>query len=519
MQFNPWLFDALPGPSAIIDANGVILYVNEDWHRFASENGAAIEGQDNRFGLGINYLDVCQRDNGGDSHGALAVTDGIRAVIAGEKAEFTHQYSCHSPTMQRWFKCLVRGLPHTVDKGATFLIQHVDVTEQVTGRKSAEKLMRLYRERLAEFVEAVPVWVANIGSDLVYRFVNEEFARGVGLSKEEIPGRSPAEIVGPMAWEKLRPIMGRVLQGETITFEAGITLSNGKSLQAIITYLPDRQPSGEIIGLYAFIQDISEQKERQNNLHLAMQTAEEANNAKSKFLASMSHELRTPLNAIIGFAEMINLQIVGPANPEKQREYASDILHSAQHLLSMVEDILDLSAIEDGKVTLDKRDVDLTRIVDDCLKIVRAKADAKNLNLLTHMPSPPPYLSADGRAVRQVVLNLLTNAVKYTPDMGSIAIDVDSLGDMVRIRVSDTGIGIAPDRLEHVTSAFSQAGHEGRMGEKGWGLGLSISKALIELHNGRLDIDSQVEQGTTVTVTLPCCEQIPQIVTVDAMTG
>jgi len=515
MQFDPWFFDAVSGPSAIIDSEGTILSVNEDWQRFATENGAATDAGKDRFALGANYLEVCSKASGQQSKGAISVADGIRSVMKGETPQFVHEYPCHAPQQQRWFKCLVRALPDTVDKGKTFLIQHVEVTDQVQSRHSAEGMMRKYRERLAELIEAVPVWVANIGTDMVYRFVNEEFARGVGLTKAEIRGKTPMDIVGPKAWKKLQPLMTRTLMGETVTFEADIKLYSGQSLQAIITYIPDRQPSGEIMGLYAFIQDISEQKQRQNHLHLAMQAAEQANHAKSRFLASMSHELRTPLNAIIGFAEMISLQISNPADEEKQCEYARDILSSAHHLLSMVDDILDLSAIEDGKVSIDKQPIDLAEILEDCVKVVGARVAGNDLELQTHVPSPPPELHADERALRQVVLNLLTNAVKYTPAPGRISIDVASHGNIVQIQVTDTGIGIAPDRLERVTSAFSQGGHLARTGEKGWGLGLSISKALIELHGGRLRIDSEVEHGTTVTVTLPCCDHQPQVVPVN----
>lgn len=124
MQFDPWFFDAVSGPSAIIDSEGTILSVNEDWQRFATENGAATDAGKDRFALGANYLEVCSKASGQQSKGAISVADGIRSVMKGETPQFVHEYPCHAPQQQRWFKCLVRALPDTVDKGKTFLIQH-----------------------------------------------------------------------------------------------------------------------------------------------------------------------------------------------------------------------------------------------------------------------------------------------------------------------------------------------------------------------------------------------------------
>ena len=501
---EPDFLEVLDGQVAIIDGAGKILHVNSSWQEFALANGFRSQHGYNPYALGMNYLEVCESTTGPEAAGALEVARGIRAVIAGTQREFSQEYPCHSKHKNRWIKVLVRPLREADKTPDRFVVQHLNITKQVLRRMGSERTAQTYEENLADFVEALPVQVASIGDDLTYRFANSRFAQRVGKEKDDIPGRKPVEVIGKKAWDVLRPYVSRALNGERVTFEADLSLLNGTRIQAIVTYLPDRLPSGDVIGFMAFIQDVTELKRRQQHLYLAMQAAEQANRAKSQFLASMSHELRTPLNAIIGFAEMIALGIAGPAEVGKNTEYAKDILDSARHLLSMVEDILDLSAIEGGKVTIVKKPVDLLAILAECERAISQQVESKHQILLVEKPASEIRLIADERAVRQVLLNILSNAVKYTPDYGGVVVDIENIGDAVRIQVIDTGVGIAPEKLGDVTDAFTRAGQdEPYVAEKGWGLGLSISKSLIDLHGGKLEIDSDVDQGTTVTITLP----------------
>ena len=503
-QGNPFHFlDSLAGHVGVLDATGRLVHINRRWRAYALANGYKNRNNNSMFGLGVNYLTLCDSATGKDSPDARNVAAGIRSVIEGENTEFSYEYPCHAPDEKHWFKVFVRPLRKTDETENRILIQHIDVTKQVTGRLGAEEAARNYQTSMAGFIEALPVQVASISDDLYYRFANSRFAERVGMEKDQIRGKRPVDVVGLKAWNVLSPYVSRALNGERVTFEADLTLQTGIRLQAIVTYIPDRLPSGEVIGFIAFIQDVSELKRRQQHLYLAMQAAEQANQAKSQFLASMSHELRTPLNAIIGFAEMIALGIADAANTEKNSEYARDILASARHLLSMVEDILDLSAIEGGKVTIAKKPLDLMAIVAECERAVSQQVEGKHQILLVEKPDAHIRLMADERAVRQVLLNILSNAVKYTPDYGGVVVDVEANATEVEVKVIDTGIGISPERLDEVTDAFNRSGKEPYIAEKGWGLGLSISKSLVELHGGRLEIVSEVDKGTTVTVTLP----------------
>ena len=231
--------------------------------------------------------------------------------------------------------------------------------------------------------------------------------------------------------------------------------------------------------------------------------AEAANQAKSEFLANMSHELRTPLNAINGFSEIMLTEMFGPLGDRRYRDYAQDILNSGQHLLALINDIMDMSKIEAGKMKLNFEPVSLGDVVEEAARIVRHRAEAAGLALSLDSAAAP-VIEADERALKQVMLNLLSNAVKFTPRGGDIAVAVEgSDGDLVRVSVRDTGIGIAPEDMARLGRPFEQIESQQAKTHQGTGLGLALSKALVELHAGELGIESAPGKGTTVTFSLP----------------
>jgi signal transduction histidine kinase len=228
---------------------------------------------------------------------------------------------------------------------------------------------------------------------------------------------------------------------------------------------------------------------------------EVASRHKSEFLANMSHELRTPLNAIIGFSEVLAEGMFGDIN-DKQTEYLNDILESGRHLLALINDILDLSKIEAGRMELEAADFDLPGAIENALILVRERASRRGIRLACTIDERLGEIRGDERKVKQVLLNLLSNALKFTPEGGRIDVEATMRDDRVEISVTDTGVGIAPEDQDAVFQEFRQVGTAAKKVE-GTGLGLALSRKFIELHGGTIWVKSQLGRGSTFTFALP----------------
>ena len=239
------------------------------------------------------------------------------------------------------------------------------------------------------------------------------------------------------------------------------------------------------------------------DLKIARDQAEAANRAKTEFLATMSHELRTPLNAIIGFSEIIQTETLGPIGSVKYRDYAADIHESGHHLLDLINDILDLSKVESGLDELHEEDIGIPELMHSVWRLIQQRADKQGVRLILELPEDPPALYADLRKLKQILVNLMSNAIKFTEAGGEVAMKVWFRGDGGYVfQIADTGIGIALEDLPKALSQFGQVNSTpGR--HEGTGLGLPLSKALVELHGGSLDLQSQPGVGTTVTARFP----------------
>jgi two-component system, cell cycle sensor histidine kinase DivJ len=255
----------------------------------------------------------------------------------------------------------------------------------------------------------------------------------------------------------------------------------------------------EVVVLF---RDITERRDHENEMKLARKLAEEASSAKSRFLATIGHELRTPLNAIVGFSEMMTSGVVGDLSPQ-HKEYATLIHQSGHHLIEVVKMLLDMSRLEAGKFELVTEAFAPESLVEPCLKIVDAMAREKSVRLMTEMPRPLPTLVADERACRQILLNLLTNAVKFSHEHSVVTLAMRRQGRHLAIVVTDHGIGMGEESLSHVGEAFFQAQDGLARRYEGTGLGLSIVKGLVELHDGTLHASSSPGEGTVMTVLLP----------------
>jgi len=251
----------------------------------------------------------------------------------------------------------------------------------------------------------------------------------------------------------------------------------------------------------ALIAELEEQKSVSDE---ARRRAEAANSAKSRFLATMSHELRTPLNAILGFSEVMKEEMFGPLDNPKYREYTENILDSGKHLLHLINEILDLTRIESGRYELHEEPLRLADVIDECHRLLKLRADGKGIEVVEESEADLPIVWADQRAMRQICLNLMSNALKFTPKGGRITLSVGKMADGGQyLAVRDNGPGIPEDEIPKVLQAFGQGTLAQQTAEGGAGLGLAIVQNLIELHGGSLDLQSELRKGTAAKVILP----------------
>jgi signal transduction histidine kinase/HAMP domain-containing protein len=256
-------------------------------------------------------------------------------------------------------------------------------------------------------------------------------------------------------------------------------------------------------GYVIIASDITTLKEREAALQQAKEDAEMANQAKSQFLANMSHELRTPLNAVIGFSEIIASEMMGPVGQPKYKEFAGDILTSGRHLLELINDVLDCAKLQSGKMALRLEQISIREVVDAALRMMRNGAETANIRLACTIDQDIGPIAADPIRLRQVLLNLLSNSIKFTPANGVIAVTVRRSGAFIRVAVSDTGIGMAAEDIPKALEPFTQIEESLARKHGGTGLGLALTKMLVESHGGTLTIESSRGVGTTVSFTLP----------------
>jgi len=374
----------------------------------------------------------------------------------------------------------------------------VDLTEQVR----ANRALRESEESFRAIFEAAPAGIAVQTVDGRYIRVNQAYRDILGYSKEELHERTWRDVTHPDDVDATQENDDNVLAtNRSSVIEKRYIRKDGRTVWANVAVSVVRDAEGRPQYLVGQLYDITEQKKAHQAMVEARQEAEEANRAKSEFLAAMSHDLRTPLNAILGFAEMISQQLFGPID-ERYQGYADDIQASGAHLLSLVDEILDLSAIEAGKKALALEKLDARTIIADCENTVTGRAQAGGIDLRMEIPDKPLHFSSDRRAVTQILLNLISNALKFTPPGGQVSVSA-AAGDAVRFEITDTGCGIPANDVAKLTEPFVRGQIDPYLTKDGWGLGLSIVRSLVALHDGQFDIESQPGTGTTVAVTLP----------------
>jgi two-component system cell cycle sensor histidine kinase PleC len=380
------------------------------------------------------------------------------------------------------------------------------VARDITARRQAEEALRDSEQRFRTLVESTNVvaWEMDVETWRI-TYVSPHAASLLGYPQEEwLTDGFWVDHIHPADRETALGICREALErGEDRDFEYRMTTADGDViwLRNIVTVVKD---AGAPISLRGFMIDINARRRAEENMRRAKEVAEMANRAKSEFLANISHELRTPLNSILGFSEIIKGKLLGRNNTSKYDAYAADIYESGRHLLGLINDILDVSKIEVGEMDVADQEVDVRETVNTCARMMRERADKAQVSLKVLDGYGNPVLKADGRRLKQILLNLLSNAVKFTPPHGRVEIGArraDNGG--IDFFVVDTGIGIAPEHIADVVKPFNQVAPAATRSHDGTGLGLFLVKALSELHDGTLSIESTVGAGTRVTVHFP----------------
>jgi PAS domain S-box-containing protein len=371
---------------------------------------------------------------------------------------------------------------------------------RITERMWAEQAIRESEERYRTLYDNTPVMMHSIDRDGRLISVNNHWLKSLGYELSEVIGRSSTDFLTEAsrryATEVSLPEFFKTGIAKEVEYQ--MVTKSGEVRDVLLSAIGERDKAGELSRTLAFVVDVTEHKQGEEALRRLNKKLEEANRHKSEFLANLSHELRTPLNAILGASELLAEGVFGGLT-EKQGEYVWDIHESGNHLLSLINDVLDLSKVEAGKLDLHLDHLSLRSLMESSAVIVRERAASKSIEFKVIPPPEEVVVEADQRKIKQIVYNLLSNAVKFTPENGSVVFSAHRAGGDVIFTVEDTGPGVAEEFRERIFDEFFQ----GPGDQEGTGLGLTVAKRLAELHRGHIWLESEVGQGSRFFFAIP----------------
>ena len=375
---------------------------------------------------------------------------------------------------------------------------------EIEERRDIENALRESEDRFRSLVEAAPVCIHEVDRKGRLASMNRAGLRMMGVDDEaEVCGLDYLSVPIEAERPRIRQCMEEAFDGSVSYFDFTAEGPDGQ-IHFTSCFAPILNDRGEVDRLMGITQDVTERWEAEQARERAVFEAEEATRAKSEFLATASHELRTPLNAIIGFSQMIAGEVAGKIDNPKYVDYARDIESSGSHLLSIINDILDLSRIESGKIVFEPKPVSVGTAVNDVAALVVANGRRVRERISIDIPDDIPRIVTDERSFRQVMINILSNADKYTPKTGTIRVTAKASDrGGVRIEISDNGVGIPSEDLDIIFEPFGQSRKNPHIASVGTGLGLPIAKQLVQLQGGDLSIRSAVDEGTTVILDYP----------------
>lgn len=483
------VIDAVPALVSATDTDGRIVFANTAFAEHSDTTTSDIVGR--------NRLESLSNPEA-DRHTALDKRVLNRAV---EQLVFEEEIADRDGQTHTF---LTIKSPLLAGDGSVSAV--VTASLDITSRKEIEQLAQRQQNYLRVVVDNIPNWVYATDEQQRFTLVNLAMGRTLGAAPDEMIGKRFADYLGDDATAvREHQANNQVLRTGQATIVDEFSCLNvfGERLWMQTTKVPFVSSTGEIEVLSVAV-DMSERRRAEEVLRHAKEEAEAANRNKTEFLANLSHELRTPLNHVMGFAQLMADEVFGEIGNPRYRDYARVICDSGSHLTAILEDILDISKLETGNLTLSESDIDLNKVVETVVDMVTGRVGQAELDLRTEFGADIPTLRADERMVRQMLLNLVNNSMKFTPEGGEIYITTSFPDDgTVHVAVSDTGIGIAESDFEKVLAPFGQAEDSRLRNHQGTGLGLSLVKSMIELHGGRLDLASELGVGTTITLVFP----------------
>ncbi|MBT5264284.1 MAG: PAS domain S-box protein [Rhodospirillaceae bacterium] len=482
------IFSNLPSVIHLKDADGTFQLANDRFKEWFGITPSAYFDQKTEAHFPAEFMDAVADQERKVYETGESVTIELEAVFAdGAKHQFLNT------------KFPIHDQNETITGICT-------VATDITERRRMEQALRDSEARLRGVFDNTPVCLNLKDTEGRYLLINKPYEAWLGISAEAVIDKKAEEFLP--AGDELHSLTDterRVMEtGEVVEREVRVNRPGGRIYDRILIKFPVKDDSDQVTAIGTVAIDISERKAAEEALEKAMAEAQAANFAKTEFLANMSHELRTPLNAIIGFSEIMAGETFGPMANERYHGYANDIASSGFHLLNLINEILDVARIERGRVELDKRLIDVPTMVRDCKRMVVERAKREGVELSSRISKGADSVWADPVRLNQIVINLLENAVKFTPEGGRVSLIVkrDDEG-WTHFAVSDTGIGIAAKDLNRVLEPFIQVDRAVRGNQEGTGLGLTLSKTLVELHDGHFKLSSEFGVGTKVDFSLP----------------
>jgi PAS domain S-box-containing protein len=485
--FTRAILNSLSAHIAVIDEEGKIVATNEAWEKFGSENCS--EEQVVSISAGQNYLQVCRRSAAFEENTRF-VLENLQAILGGEKADFSLEYPCHSPTDERWFILQVNALQS--EKGGA-VISHINISD----RKKAEVELKKSEQFNRSIFENSPDCVHILELDGTVYNLN---AHGLELMEIDIAadyvGKNWVDFWVEEEKEAARRALEQAAEGKTSEIEGLRKTIKGTPKYWHASVAPIFDANGKPYRVISTSRDITDRREAEaererllKNEQTARKDAEIANRLRDEFLATVSHELRAPLNSILGWARLLEKGKLDKATSEKA---FNTIVRNAESQNRLIEDLLDVSRIISGKLRLEVMTIKPINVVESALETVRPAAEAKGIKIEIKGEGDISHISGDPNRLQQVIWNLLSNAIKFTPPEGEVKLEIEREEDFVEIRVKDTGVGIQEEFLPHVFDRFRQADASSIRKFGGLGLGLAIVR---HIHRNARRNGSRLQRG------------------------